>query len=259
MRSSDRFRRPFRRPGDRQSGPFRGRCQNHPRRHRPVGDQQEQDRHAGCGGQYQRGADRAQPRSDLQGIQGMVRADRRMEGKISADLPGETRPCPTAIRGGTARSDDQRRCRDRAGRGPAPDVGNPVLSLQAPPPVAEFGRSRGDGLRAAGGDGRQSGAALCDGDQHRWRRQFPDEHPGTGHALRRIDQREDGDPEQSAPRHGGAVGRPLLRQLPRQYRARQPEGRRLLPGFRDHRQGLRHSRAGGPDPGRAARRHPRNA
>jgi acetolactate synthase-1/2/3 large subunit len=53
------------------------------------------------------------------------------------------------------------------------------------------------------------------GHRHRWRRLVPDEHPGTRHRPRREDRRQSDHPEQPAPRHGGAMGRQLLRRQPR--------------------------------------------
>ena len=55
------------------------------------------------------------------------------------------------------------------------------------------------------------------GGGHRRRRLVPDEHPGTGHGAHREDRRQGDHPEQPAPRHGDAVGRPVLRGQPRPH------------------------------------------
>ena len=70
----------------------------------------------------------------------------------------------------------------------------------------------GFGLPAA--MGAQAAHPLQDRHRHRRRRQLPDEHPGAGLRLRREAAGQGAAAQQPAPGHGGAVGRPLLREQP---------------------------------------------
>lgn len=113
-------------------------------------------------------------------------------------------------------------------RGAAPDVGGPVLRLQLSAPAADLRRARRDGLRPARRDGRKGRLPRKDRDQHRRRRQLPDEYSGIGNAVRGGDPGQDDHPRQPAPRHGRAVGGPLLQPQPRQYRAGALQGQQRL-------------------------------
>ena len=100
----------------------------------------------------------------------------------------------------------QRRGDDRHRRGPAPDVGGPVLQVQAP---AARGAPRAGSAPWATGcpppwacRPRIPGKLVIniDGDGS-----FADEQPGAGHLLHRGPAREDRHHQQQRPRHGAAV------------------------------------------------------
>ena len=67
-------------------------------------------------------------------------------------------------------------------RRPAPDVGGAVLPRVRAEHLDHLGRPRHDGLRPAGGDRRQAGAARPRGVGHRRRRRLPDDPGGAGDA-----------------------------------------------------------------------------
>ena len=97
-----------------------------------------------------------------------------------------------------------------------------ILQIQIPAPASDQRRPGLDGLRLsrrARREGRLPGQA---GDRHRRRRLVPDERAGTGHGAHREDRRQGDHPEQPAPRHGGAMGRQVLRGQPRPHLSRRP-------------------------------------
>ena len=71
------------------------------------------------------------------------------------------------------------------GRGPASDVGRPVLQVSRAADLAVQLRPGHDGFRPAGRHGGQDRPSRHAGGRHRRRRQLPDEHPGAGHLLLR--------------------------------------------------------------------------
>ena len=74
-----------------------------------------------------------------------------------------------------------RRRRDRhVRRRPAPDVDGAVLRLPRAAPLDQLRRPRHDGLRPAGGDGREGRLPGRDRRLHRRRRLGADEHAGAG-------------------------------------------------------------------------------
>ncbi len=188
-RPAGRAGRPLRRPGHRQAGLFAPDAHDHPRRHRPGRDRQEPGR---------RRADRGRRQVRHR------RADRRRGGRARGRAPGRphrlvaparrhaasaTRWATTsrrrhpgpAVRDRAARR-DRRPGRDlRRRRRPAPDVGGPVHLLREPGHLAQLRRPGHDGLRRAGGDGRQGRPAGHDGLGDRRRRLLPDDQPGAGH------------------------------------------------------------------------------
>ena len=88
--------------------------------------------------------------------------------------------------------------------------------------VHHIGGTRLDGLRLSRRDRREGGLSRQAGHRHRRRRLVRDEHPGARHRAHREHRGEGDDPEQPAPRHGGAMGGPLLRQQSRPHLPRRP-------------------------------------
>ena len=78
---------------------------------------------------------------------------------------------------GSSPPEGRRRLDD--GRRPAPDVGDAVPALRPAALVHHLGRARHDGLRRAGRDRRQGGAARGDRRMRRRRRLLPDDGPGA--------------------------------------------------------------------------------
>ena len=91
------------------------------------------------------------------------------------------------------------------------------LQVQVPAPVPDQRRPGRDGLRLSRRAGGQGGLPRPAGGGYRRRRLVPDEHPGAGHGAHREDRRQGDHPQQPAPGHGDAVGRPVLRGQPRQH------------------------------------------
>ena len=113
------------------------------------------------------------------------RAQRRFRGPRHPE-PARQRP---SLRGARhqrslAAHGRQRRRRDR--RRPAPDVGSAVLQARLAALAHHLGRSRHDGLRAAGGDRREDGVARRGSLGGRRRRRLPDDdvRAGDGRAGR---------------------------------------------------------------------------
>ena len=117
-----------------------------------------------------------------------------------------------AVRGGKGVGTDGRQRLRLFRRRPAPDVGGAVLSLQQAAPLDQFRRSRHDGLRPAGGDGREDGAPGRRRALHHGRRLDPDVHPGTldVQAVQHADQ--DHFAEQPLSRHGAPVAADRIQQ-----------------------------------------------
>ena len=122
------------------------------------------------------------------------------------------------------------------GRRPAPDVDRAVLRLCGATPVDQLRRARDDGVRAAGGDGRQGRLPRSDRHLHRRGRLGPDEHAGARDLLAGGDRGQGVHHEQQLSGHGPPVagvvlGSPLL-------------GRRhgTVAGLRQGRRGLRRDR-----------------
>ena len=129
----------------------------------------------------------------------------------SSQGPGE-RGHPAADGHRDALRADQGRGDHHHRRGPASDVGRPVLSSYKFP--RQFLTSAGLGAMGYGYPAALGAKVACPGQAgHRYRRRrlVPHERPGTRHRAHREDRRQSAHPEQPAPRHGGAVGRPLLR------------------------------------------------
>ena len=111
---------------------------------------------------------------------------RQAEGRFR----GARYPEPSGQRPSLCRARDQRsmardaRRRHHRGhrRGPAPDVGGAILQARASALADHFRRTGHDGLRAARGHRRESGASGSRslGGGRRWR--IPDDHVRTGHA-----------------------------------------------------------------------------
>ena len=140
----------------------------------------------------------------------MGRAGATVETRLSVQVQPGFRGHFAAARDPDAfRDDGGPRYRGLGRRRPAPDVGRAVFQIPASAPLVVQLRPGDDGLRPAGGHGGASGSSELAGDRHRRRRQFPDEHPGTGHVLLRELTGQGAAAEQSASGHGGSVGRPF--------------------------------------------------
>ena len=137
--------------------------------------------------------------------------------------------------------------------GPAPDVDRAVLPLRRAPPVDQLGRPGDDGLRPAGGDGRQGRVPRSDRRLHRGRRLGPDERPGARDLLAGGDRDQGVHHEQRLPRHGPPVAGAVLGQ------ALQPGRYGPVAGLRQARRGLRRHRAAVRGQAHARRRHPQRA
>ena len=96
-------------------------------------------------------------------------------------------------------------------RRPAPDVGRAVHQVREARHLAQQRRPRHDGLRRAGGHGRQVRPPGDHGVGHRRRRLLPDDQPGAGHLRHRGHPDQGRRHQQRQPRHGPAVADPLLR------------------------------------------------
>ena len=89
--------------------------------------------------------------------------------------------------------------------------------LEASPHLDHLRRAGVDGLRPARRDGGAGGLSRRAGRRYRRRRQLRHEHPGAGDGSLREPAGEGDRPQQPAPGHGRAMGRPVLRQQPGPY------------------------------------------
>ena len=140
---------------------FQAREGGHPHRRRREGSAEGTDRTA---------SDR-RPRPRHQGARGLVEGHRSLALERLPRLRPQERHHQAAVRG------RKRRGRLTDGnafrllrRRPAPDVGGAVLSLQQAAPLDQFRRARHDGLRPAGGDGREDGFPRRGSALHHGRR-----------------------------------------------------------------------------------------
>ena len=90
---------------------------------------------------------------------------------------------PAAVRHRAALRADQGRADHHDRRGPASDVGRPVVPVRRAAHASSQRRARRDGLWLSRRPRRQGRASRQGGGRHRRRRLVPDEHPGTGHGV----------------------------------------------------------------------------
>ena len=238
-RPAARLRHALRRSRDRQPQDLRRQREEDPHRHRPVGDQQERLRRRGHLRRPARGAQgsarrrrQARPRA----VAEVHRLDEGHGGGARHPDAARQRPPLRAARDQRHLAHHRRQRDHRDRRRPAPDVGGAVLQARGAAHAHHLGRPRHDGLRPAGGDRRQDGAARRRGVGDRRRRRLPDD-PGRADdrgAGRRQGQRRHH--QQRLPRHGAAVAGVLLRSPLRRHAAAQP-------GLREAGRGARPARA----------------
>ncbi len=122
---------------------------------------------------------------------------------------------------------------DRGSRGalrlrgrPAPDVGLALHRLREPRHLDQLRRPRHDGLRGAGGDGRQGRPTGGDRVGGRRRRLLPDDQPGAGDLRDRGHPDQGRDHQQRVARHGPAVADAVLQRALQQHRPPDASGSR---------------------------------
>ena len=126
------------------------------------------------------------------------------------------------------------------------------ISYEKPVHLDQLRRPRHDGLRGAGGDGREGRPAGRAGVGDRRRRLLPDDQPGAHHLRDRGHPDQGRGHQQRLARHGAAVADAVLRGPLLQHR---PEGRpcEVPAGLRDARRGDGLRRAALRDRGRRRR------
>ena len=138
-------------------------------------------------------------------------ADRRVASQRPDDVRTARRRDLAPVRPRAVFQAGQGRVHHDDGRRPASDVGRPVDQVQASPHLDHLGRPGVDGLWLARRDGSAGRLSRRARRRHRRRRQLCHEHPGAGDGSLREAAGQGDRAQQSAPGHGRAVGRPVLR------------------------------------------------
>src|ERR1051325_2361782 len=110
----------------------------------------------------------------------MVGSDTSLATIAAAAVFRVTKPNQTTDGDQRAASTHERRSTYSHGRGPTPDVGGPVLSVQETTPTDHQRRTRNDGIWTAGGDRRTARLTQSTGRRCRWRRRISNDKPGAG-------------------------------------------------------------------------------